>query len=163
MSDTLLVTIFIASIAAALGLGWLTATLRAHKTTATLAHERSNALERVAALEKTRTEFSNTFAALASQALQHNSGEFLKLAQENLKQFHIQAQGDLTQKERSIENFLTPIKEALAKTEQQIQLMEKDRKEAYGSISRHLETMALTQQQLQRETSSLVNALRRPE
>ncbi len=41
--------------------------------------------------------------------------------------------------------------------------MEKERKEAYGSLSKHLETLAQTQQLLHGETSKLVTALRRPE
>ena len=41
--------------------------------------------------------------------------------------------------------------------------MEKERREAYGSLTRHLETMAESNQQLQRETRHLVQALRRPE
>ena len=45
----------------------------------------------------------------------NNNEEFLKLAQENLKQFHIKAQSDLEQKEKSIEQLVKPIKEALEK------------------------------------------------
>src|SRR5690606_5838569 len=41
--------------------------------------------------------------------------------------------------------------------------MEKERRQAYGSISQHLTHMAEAQQQLKSETRNLVNALRRPE
>ena len=62
-----------------------------------------------------------------------------------------------------MENLLTPIREALDKTERQIREVEKERKEAYGSLHKHLETMAQTQSSLQDETRNLVQALRRPE
>lgn len=114
-------------------------------------------------LELARQQLSETFSQLSNQALQHNSSEFLKLAQENLKQFQIQAHNELEKKEKSIENLLKPVREALDKTELQIRHIEKERKEAYGSLSKHLETMNQQQQQLHQETRNLVQALRRPE
>ena len=126
------------------------------------AEQRSGA-EKIAALETARAQLTHTFTALASEALRSNNEEFLKLAQENLKQFHIKAQGDLEQKEKSIEQLVKPIKEALEKNEQQIRQIELERKESFGSLSKHLETMAQNQQSLQSETRNLVQALRRPE
>lgn len=129
----------------------------------TLELERKSHVEKLEALEQARAQLSETFGHLSSQALKHNSEEFLKLAQENLKQFQTRAQGDLSQKEQAIENLVKPIKEALEKTEKQIRMMEHERKEAYGSLTKHLETMAETQQALQGETRNLVKALSRPE
>lgn len=144
----------------AAALGWLVAHLRHQKRLAELATtlelERRAAQEKLAGLEQ-------TFAALSHRALQENNAAFLQLAQESLKQFHVQAKGDLELKEKAVENLIKPVREALEKTEQQIRLMEQDRKEAYGSLSKHLETMAQTQQLLQGETRNLVQALRRPE
>ncbi len=104
-----------------------------------------------------------TFSSLSSDALKNNNQMFIDLAQETLKRFHVQAKGELDQKEKSIENLVKPIREALLKTEQQIQAMEKDRKEAYGSLHKHLETLSQTQLQLHDQTRNLVQALRRPE
>jgi DNA recombination protein RmuC len=129
----------------------------------TLELERKAQSEKLETLEQARSQLSETFGNLSSQALKHNSEEFLKLAHENLKQFQIKAQGDLSQKEQAIENLVKPIKEALEKTEKQIRTMEHERKEAYGSLTKHLETMTQTQQALQSETSNLVKALSRPE
>ncbi len=130
---------------------------------ATLEAERHASAEKMNALEGARAELTHTFGALAGQALRSNTEEFLKLAQENLKQFQIKAQGDLTQKEKAIENLVKPIKEALEKTEKQIHQIELERREAYGSLSKHLEQMAHAQQTLQSETRNLTQALRRPE
>ena len=133
--------------------------------------ERKNAQEKIETLEQThqktqeqiRQQLSETFGALSSQALKHNSEEFLKLAQENLKQFQTQAHASLSEKEKAIEHLINPIKETLEKTDKQIQGMEKDRREAYGALHQHLENMAESQMSLKNETRNLVNALRRPE
>jgi len=129
----------------------------------TLELEQRNHTEKLATLEQARDQLADTFSALSSQALRHNSEEFLKLAQENLKRFQSQATGELDKKEKAIEHLLHPIREALEKTEQQIRFVEKERKEAYGALHKHLETMAATQANLQSETRNLVKALRRPE
>lgn len=129
----------------------------------TLELERTTANDRLDTLERTRAQLSATFAALSGEALKNNNEAFLQLAQENLKQFNIQAQGELSKKEQAIEHLLKPIKEVLEKTEKQIRDIEHDRKEAYGSITKHLETMAQTQQLLHGETRNLAQALRRPE
>jgi DNA recombination protein RmuC len=113
--------------------------------------------------EIARQQLADSFNALAGQALKHNSTEFLKLARENLQQFHIQAKGELSEREKAVENLVKPIRETLDKTEQQIRQMEKERREAHGSLSRHLESMAEANRLLQTETRNLVQALRRPE
>ena len=156
------VTLIIVSIVILLAgaLGWFIAHQRTQKRLAELATtlelERKAAQEKLAGLEQ-------TFVALSSRALQENNQTFLQLAQETLKQFHVQAKGDLELKEKAVENLIKPMREALEKTEQQIRLMEHERKEAYGSLTKHLETMVQTQQLLQGETRNLVQALRRPE
>jgi DNA recombination protein RmuC len=159
MTDhTTIIVIAVAAIAFALG--WLIARLRAQKLitelTTTLELERRQASDKLAEIEK-------TFAMLSSEALRQNSKSFLQLAQETLKQFHVQAKGDLDLKEKAVESMVRPIREALEKTEQQVRLMEKERKEAYGALHKHLETMTQTQLLLQGETRNLVQALRRPE
>ncbi len=129
----------------------------------TLENERNSHLEKQKSLEKDRENLNQSFAALASKALKHNSDEFLKLAEQNLKQFQISANSELEKKEQSIADLVKPIREALDKTEKQVREMEKERKEAYGSLKQHLELMSQDQAQLQSETRNLVQALRRPE
>lgn len=125
--------------------------------------EQRNNIEKIQALEKARAQLTETFTALSSQALKNNNEEFLKLAQENLKQYQAQAVNELEKKEKSIEHLLNPIKETLNKTEQQIRTIEKERKESQGALHKHLESMAQSQATLQDETRKLVTALRRPE
>ena len=142
------------------GLGWLIARLgsqrRITELETLLEQERRMAAERDMTMEK-------TFTSLAAQALKTNNQAFLQLAEQNLKQFHVLAKGELEQREKSVEGLVKPIREALDKTEQQMRLMENERKQAYGSLHKHLESLTQTQQRLQDETRNLVQALRRPE
>lgn len=171
--NTIIVALILVALLAALA-GSLVTYLRLHRRIAVLSEkntelnttlelERKSHADKLETLEQARAQLSDTFGHLSSQALKHNSEEFLKLAQENLKKFQARAQGDLSQKEQAIENLVKPIKEALEKTEKQIRMMEHERKEAYGSLTKHLETMNETQQALQGETRNLVKALSRPE
>src|SRR5690606_20920675 len=86
-----------------------------------------------------------------------------QLAREHLGQHQQHAAANLTEREKAIQAMLTPIREALAKTEQQIQQIEKDRALSFGSLKAPLEAVTLGQQALQTATRTLVNALRRPE
>ncbi|MBI3778094.1 MAG: DNA recombination protein RmuC [Gammaproteobacteria bacterium] len=160
MSNAVTLIITAVVILLAIALGWLVAHLRSQKRltelATTLELERKATQEKLAGLEQ-------TFAALSNRALKDNNQAFLQLAQETLKQFHVQAKGDLELKEKAVENLIKPVRDALEKTEQQIRLMENERKQAYGSLTKHLETMTQTQQLLQGETRNLVQALRRPE
>ncbi len=103
------------------------------------------------------------FDQVADHSLRSNTELFLKLAREHLGQHQQQSAAVLTQREQAIDSMLAPIREALGKTEAQIQRIEKERAESFGSLRSSLEAVILGQQALQRETRTLVNALRRPE
>lgn len=154
------ILIICATAIAAAGIGWLAATVRHQRRltelTTTLEIERAAATAKVGELEK-------NFALLSQQALRENNQAFLQLAQESLKQFHVQGKNELENREKAVESLVKPIREALEKTEQQIRAIEHERRQAYGALTQHLELMAQTQQQLQGETRNLVQALRRPE
>jgi DNA recombination protein RmuC len=119
--------------------------------------------ERVAAIEQAEKSLSAAFAELARQSLQSNSEVFLSLAKQHLGQHEEKARGDMEARQKAIESLVAPVRDALQKTEKQIAEIEKDRREAYGSIRQHLVAMSTTQAALQTETRNLVNALRRPE
>jgi len=119
--------------------------------------------ERQAALERAMEQVRASFDAAAGASLRANSEVFLKLAREHLGQHQQNAVAALQAREKAIETMLAPIREALIKTEQQMLRIEKERAETFGSLKSSLEAVALGQQALQKETRSLVNALRRPE
>ena len=134
------------------------ATARAEvKSTADLAREREQTLE--LALERLRSGFGS----VAGDALRDNSEVFLQLARQVLGQQQELAVNSLTEREKAVESMLTPVREALARTHEQIARIEKERAESFGALRSSIEGVALGQAALQRETRNLVTALRRPE
>ena len=114
-------------------------------------------------LDQTHLHMTNSFNQLSNEALNKNNESFLKLAEENLKRYQSEVKSELNTKEYAIEQLIKPINDALLKTNQQINEIEKDRKESYGSLSATIIQMSQGQQSLQQETQNLVQALRRPE
>lgn len=130
---------------------------------ATLENQAAVEEERLQAIEKAEAQLALSFSELANQSLRSNSEAFLNLAKEHLGRHDERAKGDLDARQKAIEALVQPVREALNRTEKQIADIEKDRREAYGSIKQHLAQMGETQVALQAETRNLVNALRRPE
>lgn len=92
-------------------------------------------------LEEARGQLGDTFKALSSDALRDNAQAFVDSAKQTLE----------------------PLREALRRYEDHIRQMEATRERAYGSLDEQLKSLLASEQQLQRETSNLVNALRRPQ
>ncbi len=114
-------------------------------------------------IRQAQQKLVNEFNALSDKALKSNSDDFLKLAEQNLKRFQSEAETALDSKEKSIQQLVKPINEALQKTTSQIHQIEKDRQKDYGSLLSTIDAMNKSQQDLKQETQNLVQALRRPE
>jgi DNA recombination protein RmuC len=156
--------------AIALLAGWMIGRRRAHSlevqlaaTRAELAAAAEPARERALALDMVLERLRSGFDSVAGEALRSNSELFLQLAREMLGQQQQLALRDLTDREKSVESMLTPVREALQRTHEQIARIEKERAESFGALRSSLESVALGQAALQRETRNLVTALRRPE
>jgi len=92
-------------------------------------------------VDEAAAKLSDHFKALSSDALRSNSQTFVESANQTL----------------------APLREALKRYEDHLREVEGQRREAYGSLESQLKSLAANEQQLQRETSNLVNALRRPQ
>jgi DNA recombination protein RmuC len=114
-------------------------------------------------LDQTRFQLADTFSQLSNAALNQNNEQFLKLAEENLKRYQSEAKADFQSREHAIEQLIKPINDALTKTSQHINDIEKERQQAYGQIHSTIRHMHEGQQALKQETQNLVQALRRPE
>lgn len=123
----------------------------------------SNLEEQKKILEEARTRLADAFNALAAEALKSNNQSFLALARSTFETIQAQAKGDLDTREKAIDGLVAPLKEALERYEQQIREMEKTRQTAYGALDEQLRTLTVANQQLQKETGSLVTALRTPQ
>jgi DNA recombination protein RmuC len=128
-----------------------------------LEDERKNAAEKIAQLMDVEERLNRVFQALSAESLRANNQAFLDLAKATLEKFQSEAKGDLDQRQKAVENLVVPIKDTLEKYDQQIQAIEKSRSEAYGSLSRQVEALLVSQQKLESETGKLVQALRTPQ
>jgi DNA recombination protein RmuC len=129
---------------------------------ARLKTEETVGTEREQALSRAREQLQGVFGELARDSLQSNSEVFLQLARERLARQQLDASQALKERETAIESLVQPIREALAKTEAQIQTIERDRIDAFATIKTQMEGIVSGQNLLSRETRNLVTALRRP-
>ncbi|MGB6355140.1 MAG: DNA recombination protein RmuC [Steroidobacteraceae bacterium] len=130
---------------------------------ARLKSEETLSAEREQALARAREQLQAVFGDLARDSLQSNSEVFLQLARERLARQQLDASQALKERETAIESLVRPIREALAKTEAQIQAIERDRIDSFAGIKTQMEALAGGQNLLSRETRNLVTALRRPD
>jgi DNA recombination protein RmuC len=165
-----LVALVAVSLVIAFGVGWLIGRRRAHALELELSVARAEtrsaadiAAEREQALELALGRLRVGFDSVAGDALRDNSQVFLQLARQVLGQQQETAANSLAEREKAVAALMTPLREALTRTHEQIARIEKDRAESFGALRNSIENVALGQQALQRETRSLVTALRRPE
>jgi DNA recombination protein RmuC len=130
---------------------------------ARLKTEEALSVEREQTLTRAREQLQGVFGDLARDSLQSNSEVFLQLARERLARQQLDASQALKERETAIEGLVKPIREALAKTEAQIQTIERDRIDSFAAMKVQMEGLASGQNSLSRETRNLVTALRRPD
>lgn len=159
MSILFIVTALIGGLVA----GYAVAAIQQQRHNRALEIELATLKAKAETVNAAREELEKAFKAVASDVLRNNNQSFIELATQNLGKFQAEARGDFDKRQQAFAELVKPISETLKKTEAQIHEIEKERKEAYGNISRYLGSMNETQTQLQAETRNLVQALRRPE
>jgi DNA recombination protein RmuC len=125
--------------------------------------EESAAAEREGAIARMREQLQAVFGELARTSLQSNNETFLQLARERLERDKQDAAATLKERETAIETLIQPIREAIGRTEAQIQNIERERIDAFAGIKNQMELLTTGQHVLSRETRNLVTALRRPD
>ncbi|MBI4536785.1 MAG: DNA recombination protein RmuC [candidate division NC10 bacterium] len=114
-------------------------------------------------LEDARARLSDAFKALAGDALTKSNDAFLTLAKESFDRIMAEAKGDLGKRQEAIDGLVRPLAESLQKFDEHIRGLERSRQAAYTSLEGYLKTLTDSQQELERETASLVTALRAPQ
>lgn len=146
------VLLVIVGVAVGAALGWLAATSRLSRQLAAEREQRVAAETRLAEIQKqieahrslvdeATAKMGDVFKALSSDALRSNQQAFVDSAKQTLE----------------------PLRDALARYEEYLRAIESERQRAYGSLDAQLRQLASTEQQLQRETTNLVHALRQPQ
>lgn len=102
------------------------------------------------------------FGAAAGEQLKAASEGFLKLAEQRLGGAMKQGEGVIEGRKAEVASLVKPIAETLAKQDEKLAALEKERAGAHAAIRAQIEQMANSNAMLQRETSQLVQALREP-
>lgn len=139
------------------GLGSENAALKAR-----LEEQSKASQEKVALLQKAEKELTDAFEALSSRALRASNESFLELANTHFERHRQTAQEDMERRQKAIDDLVKPVGEVLRKVDEKIDVVERSRREAYGSLTQHLLGLAETQRDLRSETQNLVKALRSP-
>lgn len=124
--------------------------------------EKQAAKEKQALLERAEAKLTDTFKALSADALHKSSEQFLQLAKTSLSAHTEEARGEIDQRKQAIENLVKPVADSLGKFELRINEIEKAREGAYAELREQVRSLGEGQVGLQRETASLVKALRQP-
>jgi DNA recombination protein RmuC len=124
--------------------------------------ERKTNNEKIALVTRASDDLRNAFKAMASDALKSNNSSFLVIAQETLKRFQSEAQGDLDKRQKAVADLVAPVRDSLNKVDEKIQQMEVARGDAYGELRAQVQSLITTQKELQSQTGNLVQALRTP-
>lgn len=165
--------LFAAAAGAGLVLGWLIQYLigRGKQTRletelairdAQIKSEEIRIAEQETSLAQLRETLTAQFGELAAETLAKSNEAFLQLAEQNFDKHHTTAKATLKEREQAVENLVKPIQHALDQTKQQIEDLERSRKQAYGSITEQLKSMTQSHEVLRAETSKLSSALRSP-
>ncbi len=103
--------------------------------------DESAAMERDAALARMREQLQAVFGELARTSLQSNNEMFLQLARERLDRDKQDAAATFKERETAIESLIQPIRDAIGRTEAQIQSIERERIDAFASIKSQMELL----------------------
>lgn len=132
------------------------------ETNSRLEAERKAAQEKQALLERAEAKLSDTFKALSADALKGASEQFLHLAKSTLASQTEEAKGEIEKRKVAIETLVKPVADSLGKFEIRIGEIEKLREGAYSELKEQVRALGEGQLGLQKETASLVKALRQP-
>jgi DNA recombination protein RmuC len=106
-------------------------------------------------VEEARERLAGTFQALGAETLQRTQETFLALAREALDV-------RLGRGEAALDAAVRPLRDALDRYEAHLRELEATRQTSQGSLEEQLRTLAASSLALQRETGTLVSALRAP-
>lgn len=120
------------------------------------------AAEKQALLERAESKLADTFKALSADALRSSTEQFLQLAKSSLSTQTEEAKGEIEKRKIAIEALVKPVADSLGKFELRIGEIEKAREGAYAELKEQVRALGEGQLGLQRETASLVKALRQP-
>jgi DNA recombination protein RmuC len=125
------------------------------------ASARARAAEQRAALVD--GHLAERFEALSAQALDASTARFLEVAEVRLRAANATAAGELESRRLAVEHLIGPLKETLARVEDQLRESDAARTRSHAALAEQVRIARQTSEQLRVQTQALVTALRRPE
>lgn len=103
------------------------------------------------------------FETLSAQALDASNQRFLELADTRMRAAGAEAAGELERRKQAVEHLVAPLRDTLARVEEQLREVETGRRESHLMLAKQVEFVRQSSEQLRTETRTLVRALQRPE
>src|SRR5487761_216498 len=125
------------------------------------ASARARAAEQRAALVD--GHLADRFEALSAQALDASTARFLEVAEGRLRAANANAAGELETRRAAVEHLVGPLKETLARVEDQLRESDAARNRSHAALAEQVAIARQSSEQLRTQTQALVTALRRPE
>lgn len=111
-------------------------------------------------VEEAHKNLRDAFGSLSADALRSNNESFVELAKAKLEEKVAEAKGELDVKQATFDAAIKPLSESLNKMDEKINALENKREGAYSQMSTLLDQMKQSTIALDRETRSLVSALK---
>ncbi|WP_343668796.1 DNA recombination protein RmuC [Chitinophaga sp.] len=111
-------------------------------------------------IEQSNLQLRDAFSALSTEALKHNNNSFVTLAKAALEAQLTDAKGDLEKRQQAIDNMVKPLSESLQRFDDNMRHLESTRQQQYGQINQFILGVQQSTEKLQKETHSLVSALK---
>lgn len=127
-----------------------------------LEEEKKQVEDKLSVLSKAEEKFTHVFKSLSGDVLKSQNESFMQLASKTLEKYQEGAKGELDKKQSAIKELLSPVKESLERFDKKVNDLEKSREGAYQGLKEQVKSLIGLQENLRKETSDLVKALRSP-
>jgi DNA recombination protein RmuC len=111
-------------------------------------------------IDQSNEKLKDAFNALSAEALKHNNSSFVALAKSTLETQLTDAKGDLEKRQQAIDAMVKPLSESLHRFDENMRQLESNRQQQYGQINQFILGVQQSTEKLQKETHSLVSALK---
>lgn len=111
-------------------------------------------------IDHSNEKLKDAFNALSAEALKHNNSSFVALAKSTLETQMTDAKGDLEKRQQAIDAMVKPLSESLHRFDENMRQLESNRQQQYGQINQFILGVQQSTEKLQKETHSLVSALK---
>lgn len=107
-------------------------------------------------LAEARERLTETFKALSADVLRESGAALVEQARQTID-------AQFGRRQEAIDGLVKPLQQALDRYEAELRAVESKREHAYGSLEAELRALRATSGELQRQTDTLVTALRNPQ